>query len=306
MRRKMVRNAPSKRLRHHLVGLAVLLPACLAGCASRPASPAPSLSLESRLRLAEALEGGAGNPASVEVLRQAVRERPRDAALRERLALAAERAGMEAEAAQAMREAMILDGPSRSRLLALGRLQLRMSDAAAAAATFSEARAMAPSDPAVLDALGLAQDLAGNAAQAQESYRAAMALAPRNWGVRANYAMSLLLSGQAPKAVEVLAEAEYAPAAPHRARHNLALALVTSGRPERALRLLRLDMGPTEAEQVCEEMATIGTRVLGGGDASGRAEAGAALPVAGGKRSGGALAASAPAAPGASPACRAS
>jgi Flp pilus assembly protein TadD len=295
----MVRTAASKRRCHSLIILTLLLPVGLAGCGARPAPASPTLSLESRLRLAEALQGAAGSPASVAVLRQAAQERPRDAALRERWATAAERAGLDAEAAQALREAIALDGPSRARLLALGRLQLRTGDVAAAAATFTEARDMAPADPAVLDGLGLAQDLAGNPAQAQESYRAALALAPRNWGVRANYAMSLLLSGQSPQAVEILAEAEYAPAAPHRARHNLALALVATGQPDRALRLLRLDMGPVEAEQVCQEMAAVGARVLGRGEAAGRAEAGAPVPVAGGKRPAGTAAGGA-----ASPACR--
>ncbi|WP_431267961.1 hypothetical protein [Dankookia sp. P2] len=193
----------------------------------------------------------------MEVLREAVQQRPQDGALREKLAMAAERAGRDGEAAQALREAIGLLGPTPPRLMALGRLELRAGNTAAAAAAFAEANALAPGNAAALGALGLAKDLSGDPAQAQEAYRAALLLAPRDWGIRANYAMSLLLSGQARTAAEALAEAEYAPDAPRRARHNLALALAATARPDRAVRLLRLDMGPAEAAAMGQELTAI-------------------------------------------------
>jgi Flp pilus assembly protein TadD len=238
---------------------ALLLLPLLAGCQSAPRPDA--LSLESRLRLAETLEGPQGAAAAVEVLREAARQRPQDGGLRERLALAAERAGRDGEAAQAMRDAIALQGPSLPRLLALGRLELRAGNTAAAAEAFAQANALSPASAAALGGLGLARDLDGDPAQAQEAYRAALVLAPRDWGIRANYALSLMLARQPQQAAEVLAEAEYAPEAPRRARHNLALALAGTGRPERAVRLLRLDMGPAEAEAMTQELTAVARRL---------------------------------------------
>nr|WP_241671483.1 hypothetical protein [Dankookia rubra] len=245
-------------LPHRLTALLLLLP-LLAAC--QPARKPDALSLESRLRLAATLDGPRGGAASVEVLREAVQRAPQDGALREKLALAAERAGRDGEAAQALGEAIALLGPTPSRLLALGRLELRAGNAAAAAAAFADANARAPGNPAVLGSLGLAQDLSGDPARAQDAYRAALLLAPRDWGIRANYAMSLLLTGQAGTAAEMLAEAEYAPDAPRRARHNLALALAATARPDRAVRLLRLDMGPAEAAAMGQELTAIAGRL---------------------------------------------
>jgi hypothetical protein len=84
----MVPIAPSHR--RACAALLLLLP-LLAAC--QPARKPDSLSLESRLRLAATLDGPRGGAASVEVLREAVRQAPQDGALREKLALAAERAG---------------------------------------------------------------------------------------------------------------------------------------------------------------------------------------------------------------------
>jgi Flp pilus assembly protein TadD len=233
---------------------------CTANSACQARKP-DALSLESRLRLAESLDGPRGGAASVEVLREAVRQQPQDGALRERLALAAERAGRDGEAAQALRDAIALLGPSPSRWLALGRLELRAGNTAAAAEAFAQANELSPGDATALAGLGLAQDLSGEPAQAQQAYRAALALAPRDWGTRANYALSLILSGQPRSAAEALAEAEYAPDAPRRARHNLALALAATAQPDRVVRLLRLDMGPTEAAAMGQALAAVAAQL---------------------------------------------
>ena len=128
-----------KTLPHRLTALLLLLP-LLAAC--QPARKPDSLSLESRLRLAATLDGPRGGAASVEVLREAVQQAPQDGALREKLALAAERAGRDGEAAQALREAIALLGPTPPRLMALGRLELRAGNTAAAAEAFAQANAL--------------------------------------------------------------------------------------------------------------------------------------------------------------------
>jgi hypothetical protein len=62
------------------------------------------------------------------------------------------------------------------------------------------------------------------------------------------------MSGRAQQAAQLLRDAETDPATPRRARHNLALAFAASGEEARAVRLLRLEMGPVEAETLTTEM----------------------------------------------------
>ncbi|MBK1658372.1 tetratricopeptide repeat protein [Paracraurococcus ruber] len=217
------------------------------------------MSLDSRLRLAESL--GPNSPDALPLLRRAAAERPGDVPLRERLAATAEAAGRNAEAAEALRQANALQGPTQQRLTWLGRLELRAGNLPAAIEAHEQAVVLWPQSASAHAGLGLARDLAGDAAGAQEAYRRAIALAPQDWGPRANLGLSLVLSRQAPEAVQALAEAEYAPGAPRRARHNLALALVAAGRPDRATRLLRQDMGPSEAEVMAQQFAAMARQI---------------------------------------------
>ena len=242
------------RLCRPLLATALLLP-LMAACSAPPVQETQSL--DSRLRLTEKLD----DPAAMQTLREAAARNPRDAALQERMAVAAERGGQEAEAAQSLRNVIALQGPDPQRLMTIGRLELRAGNPAAAIDAYGQARAQSPSSVTALAGLGLAYDLAGDQVRAQESYRAALALSPRDWSIRANLAMSLMLSGGTREAVDVLADAEFAPDAPRRARHNLALALSASGRPGRTVRLLRLDMGPTEATAMAQEMAEVALKI---------------------------------------------
>lgn len=214
--------------------------------------PAP-LSLESRLRLAEA--GASGDAGRLAVLREAARERPSDVALQVQHAQAAEQSGQFAEAAEALRNAMAREGASEARLTAIGRLLLRAGDGEGAAAAFEQAVSLAPRSASAAAGLGLARDMAGDRAAAQAAYRRGLAVAPTDWTLRSNLGMSLIASGQPAEAARVLGDAEFLPGAPAHARHNLALAYASQGLLERAVRVLRADMGPSEAQAMAQEMS---------------------------------------------------
>jgi Flp pilus assembly protein TadD len=235
---------------------AALMLAALAACGT-PQGADPTL--DSRLRLSEAAEATPARArAALPAAREAAQRAPNDAVAQERLAITAERAGSPTEAVQALRRAIALQGPTPSRLLALGRMQMLAGDTQGAIQTYTEARALAPNDPSAAGALGLALDVAREHQRAQVEHRAALALSPGDWTLRSNYAMSLLLTAQAPEAVRVLADAEFAVDAPRRARHNLALAMAATGQRAQVVRILRVDMGPAEAEAMAQEFSAFG------------------------------------------------
>ena len=243
------------------VAVAALGLMLLAGCQSRQQPEA--LSLESRLRLAGTLDASQGSSggAALAVLKDAVVQRPRDAALQERLAAAAEQAGDYGDAIQALRAVAALQGPGLGPSLALGRLELRNDNPAAAIVAYQQASTLAPGSVAALGGLGLAHDMTGDHALAQTAYRSALTIAPRNWAIRSNLAMSLMLSRQAAAAADSLAEAEFLPGVPRQARHNLALALAALGQRDRMIRVLRLDMGQAEAVAVGQELVAVAAQI---------------------------------------------
>lgn len=235
-----------RRCRWGLWAVALLV---LAGCQGPGNAP---LSLESRLRLAEA--AASGDAGRLGVLREAARERPSDVALQVQYAQAAEQSGQFVEAAEALRVAMGREGASETRLLAIGRLLLRAGDGEGAAAAFEQAFGLAPRSAAAAAGLGLARDMTGDRAAAQAAYRRGLAVSPTDWTLRSNLGMSLVASGRPAEAVRVLGDAEFLPGAPGHARHNLALAYASQGQLERAVRVLRTDMGPSEAQAMAQEM----------------------------------------------------
>lgn len=230
---------------------ALLLLLLLAACGG---DGAPRLSLDGRLRLADAV---AGPEAAADARLQVLQAEPgamRDPALLARIAAEAERAGRWPEAMAAQRALLAHEGPSERRLVAIGRILLRQEDAEGAAAAFAQAAAIAPRSVAALAGLGLAHDLRRDRAAAQEAYRRALAVMPANWPVRSNLAVSLVASGRHGEAQAALADAEWSAEAPTYARHNLAMAFAAEGQAERAVRVLRAEMGPVEAQALAEDL----------------------------------------------------
>jgi len=233
--------------------LALVLLLGLAGC--QTPNSAPTLSLESRLRLAQAATSQGGGAASLRTMRDAARQRPDNVALLSQWAAAAEQAGEFAEAAEAQRMVMEIEGRTDARFASIGRLLLRAGDSQAAVAAYRAAMRLAPRNASAANGLGLSHDMDGNRAEAQEAYRRGLAIAPTDWALRSNLAMSLIASGASRQATVELSDAEILPNAPAFARHNLALAFVGEGQMERAVRVLRTEMGPAEARSMAEGMS---------------------------------------------------
>lgn len=244
---------PSKGRARSLLPAMALAALSLVGCAERPRG---TLSEAARLRLTEAMDRNnpaAPDAASLAVLRDAAARNPSDIVAQERLAQGALAAGFPAEAATALRRALAISGPVQSRLLELGRAEIRAGNATGAVEAYRQAQAAGPPNPAIFGGLGLAYDMAGDSAAAEEAHRRAVAMAPQDWTLRGNLALSLLFAGRAAEGVRALSAAENDSAAPRRARHNLALLLTADGQMARAVRVLRLDMGPTEADAMARD-----------------------------------------------------
>lgn len=227
---------------------ALVLAACQTVGGDAPAGGgATQLSLQARLRLAEATDAQQGGTAATyAVLSEAAAAAPNDIPLQERLAALAEANERWDEAAAALRR-VVARAPTQDRLMRLGRLELRLGQSAAVE-TWRRAAAAGARTVEVLNGLGMAHDLTGDHVAAQAVYREALSLDPGNWTVAANLGMSLMLSRQPAAAVDALARAENDPSAPARARHNLAIALAMAGQEARMLRLLRSDSGRTQQQ----------------------------------------------------------
>jgi len=244
---------------------APLLLSLVAACAA-PQQPS-TLSGDARARLLTAAAGGPTGqplPGALQALRAAAAQRPDDIATQEQLALAAERAGLFAEAAAARRRAITAGARNATSLVALGRAELRAGNAAEAATAFEEAAGLAPGSVEARSGIGLARDMLGDPLGAQASHRAALSLAPNDWGLLGNLALSQLMAGDATASAVTLRRAETDAAAPRRARHNLGLALGAMGERQRLLRLLGVDMGRAEAEAEAPEFVNFGAWLAGG------------------------------------------
>ncbi len=80
-----------------------------------------------------------GSQATLELLRAETVRSLNDPDVWERFAIRLEEAGRSTEAAEAMRRAMALRGPSAAGLIAVGQLELRLSDGSAEADAFEQA-----------------------------------------------------------------------------------------------------------------------------------------------------------------------
>jgi Flp pilus assembly protein TadD len=286
---------------------ALLLGACQTTGGDAPASggTTPTLSLQARLRLAEATDAQqGGSAATYAVLSEAAAAAPNDIALQERLAGLAEQNERWDEAAAALRR-VVARAPTQERLVRLGRIELRLGTPAAVD-TWRRAVATGSRSVEALTGLGLAHDLANDHAAAQRSYREALAIEPGNWTATANLGMSLLLSRQPAAAIEALAAAERDASAPPRARHNLAIALAMAGQEARMLRVLRAEPGrtPQQADALAGEVREF-ARWLATREPAAAVAAEQAAPPAAPSPAPPAVAETAPPAPAAAPAARA-
>jgi Flp pilus assembly protein TadD len=228
-----------------------MLGGLLSGCTDSRRNP--SLSLDSRLRLAELADGQGDGDAVFTVVRDAYLRMPTDRAMRDRLLAVAARSGHQSEAAEALRRGLQESGRTADGILALCKAELQATNFKAAEDACRTVLALEPTNITAIGLLGVIQDSLGDHAAAQQSYRSGLAVAPRDWSLLNNYGLSLLLSGRAAEAVAVLEPAESTAAAPRRMRHNLALALAMTQQRERLVRLIRLDGQAIDAEATADQ-----------------------------------------------------
>jgi Flp pilus assembly protein TadD len=253
MRQVRLKGIPGRQKPHQAALLALLT--CLLTACGQPRQQA-ELSLEARLRLAEAVDAQGDGDATFAVVRDAYLHNPNDRALRSRLVVIAERSSRLTEAAEALRLGLLGRGRSADGFLALGRVELQAGNSQAARDACREALALDPRNIAALGLLGIAHDNIGEHGPAQEAYRAGLTLAPQDWGLRNNLGLSLLLSGRADEAVAALEPSERDTTAPRRMRHNLALALAAAQQRDRLLRLIRMEVDGPEADAIAERFFT--------------------------------------------------
>lgn len=253
MRQVRFKGIPGRRKPRQATLLALLV--CLLTACGQPRQPA-ELSLDARLRLAEAMDAQGDGDAIFAVVRDAYLRNPKDRSLQNRLVTIAARSGRQAEAAEALRLGMLGQGRSADGFLALGRVELQAGNPQAARDACREALALDPRNVAALSLLGVAHDSIGEHGAAQEAYRAGLALAPQDWSLRNNLGLSLLLSGRADEAVAALEPSERDAAAPRRMRHNLALALAATQQRDRLLRLIRMEVDGPEADAIADRFFT--------------------------------------------------
>ncbi len=234
-------------------GLTLAVAFGLAACV--PPDKVTGLSPAARRGLVEAIAADSNDSAPLDILRDAARQAPGDAAVQQRYGLAAERAALYPEALAALDRAVAAGGATPARLLARGRIALEAGDVPAAAQSYARALEADPGNVEALNGLGVAGDLAHHHEEARAHYHEALRIAPGDWRVRSNLGMSLLMSGQANEAAGVLAGADRDPAAPRRARHDLALALVAAGKREEAIDVLRTDLPAPDATALADSFA---------------------------------------------------
>ncbi len=246
------RFAPRRSVLVGLLGVTLL--AILSGC--NTPTGGRSLSEAARLRLTEAADRNnpdAPDQLTLDVLRQQAQQNPNNLVIQDRFAAGALAGGLPADAATAMRRAMLIAGPTQTRLLDLGRAEIRAGNADGATEALRRAEQSGPPNAAVSGALGLAFDMNGDSPAAEAAHRRAVALAPQDWGLRGNLALSLMFAGRAAEGIRAISSAEGDSSAPRRARHNLALLLAADGQTDRAARILRSEMGPSQADALMRD-----------------------------------------------------
>lgn len=228
----------------------VLLPALLAavlgaGC-SLQTKTADSDSAAQLAQLAQA----AGDPRDgMALLAAAAAREPGNAATQLRYATALADAGRNKEALAIAQPAFDSHKDDTALGLLTGRLQLRLQQGTAAAATYQNVLAHAPDNLEALNGFGIAQVMQGKPSDAEPSFRRAVAAAPGDTGSRNNLALSLALQGRTQEAIPMLQALVRENENSRRIRSNLALAYAIAGNRGEALALLQPVMSGGEAER---------------------------------------------------------
>ena len=173
---------------------------------------------------------------------------PTDTVAGVRLASALRALGHDQTAIEAAARVLVVDPANYDALMETARAYVAENQGFYAIDPAQKAHAGAPRDWRSLSVLGVAYEQVERDADAQATWRQALALSPDNPAVLANMAMSLAARGQADQAEILLRKAIVQPGATLQERQDLTLVLGAEGKLGEAETLLRQDLPPEQAD----------------------------------------------------------
>jgi Flp pilus assembly protein TadD len=229
--------------------LPALLGAALAAGCSLPQPKSAASETTARLQLAQLAQAAGDSRDEMALLAAAAAREPDNAAAQLRYATALADAKRNKEALAVAQPAFDSHKDDTALGLLTGRLQLRLQQGEAAAATYQSVLARAPDNPEALNGLGIARVMQGKPAAAEPSFRRAVGVAPGDTGSRNNLALALALQGRTREAIPMLQALLRENENSRRIRSNLALAYAIAGNRGEALAMLQPVMSGEEAER---------------------------------------------------------
>ncbi|HLK82466.1 MAG TPA: tetratricopeptide repeat protein [Xanthobacteraceae bacterium] len=215
---------------------AVVLLACLAGCATLPESPLVNSSQESGadkseqlVQLARDIEANGGGETALALYREAVALAGRTPAAYVRLGDAYLRGKKLSAAVEAYRAALAKDPDDAEALLGLGTAFARQGAVAKGLAALAKAAPLVNTG-AAYNRLGVAQTIAGQFSEALATFEKGRAVEPGDLDIATNLALAAALDGQSEKAAALTTEIARSPAVQPVHRRNLVIVLGIIGR----------------------------------------------------------------------------
>ncbi len=242
--------------RYYLVLFTALLCGSLAisGCATGSGSTRDSTArldqseAASSLRLARATRAAGDLASAINLYRNVVALKPKDAAVLVELGDTLTEAGS-LDDAIGVYGRVSEDSPERlGALIGLSSVYLRLNEPSKALDDANLAGAIAPGDIRVLNRRGVALDKLLRHSEAQECYRAILVSKPRSVSARNNLALSLALTRQFGEAITILTPMARSSDASPQIRQNLAFIYGLKGDNENAAALSRMDLSPDKVQ----------------------------------------------------------
>jgi Flp pilus assembly protein TadD len=237
----------------HLKDKVPLLVALLLAACSAPQSPMDSVKLDANLG---ELAMNAGSPeVALRLTGETLVKHPNDVDALTRRGQALTELGRLDEARESLHKAQTIDPHNPTVLLALGRVQLPV-DPAAAAANFEEVLKKDITNAVVLNNLGIARDLLGHHEEAETAFRAALAAHPEMLAARVNLALCLAIRGQANDAIEMLRPLATAADASRKVKEDYAAVLAMAGQRDEAERILSASLAADQMTPALDQLAS--------------------------------------------------
>lgn len=237
---------------HSKAKLSLLLTLTLAACGA-PKGPPDSVKMDANLG---ELAMNAGTPqVALRLTDETLAKHPNDVDALTRRGKALTELGRLDEARETLRKAVAIEPRNSRSLLALGRVQLPV-DPAAAAANFEAVVNQDSHDAVALNNLGIARDLLGRHEDAETAYRAALAAHPEMVAARVNLALCLAIRGQGTEAISMMRPLATAPDATRKIREDYAAVLAMAGQREEAERILSSNLAANEVPPALDQLAS--------------------------------------------------